>query len=66
MVIRTGKPYSVSSGWRTWSSSYASNIEDGGDGEVFDIILHEPEINLDLPSPSIGDFDDVKLKNDYL
>ena len=65
MVIRTDKPYTVNSGWRTWSSPYASTIEDGGDGEVFDIILREPQINLVLPSPSIDDFD-VELVNDYL
>ena len=65
MVIRTDTPYTVSSGWRTWSSPYASTIEDGGDGEAFDIILREPKIKLVLPSPSIDDFD-IELVNDYL
>ena len=65
MVIKMEIPYSVVSGWRTWNSPYSSTIEDGGDGDVFDIILREPEVNLILPSPSIDDFD-VDLVNDYI
>ena len=54
--MKAGTAYSIHTGWRIWSSYSDYTVDDGGDGDPFEITLTEPAAIIEVPSPSIVDF----------